>query len=226
MASGEELLRALARKQAQQFNSSPFSQAVNKDLSEAAQSVAQALMTPGNALQGQYNYVEVNPDYSVNPVAQALIGDAANMAGIVTTGSMPLPRPVGSLAMGAARIVPDSPPEGFPIRPNEPFPFMHNTEGAFNYVPKGSQATALDPKGRFIIHDQGGLGKPPDARWVKGEANFSNPLVIQWEGWKERLSQAYGGATGQKLTNLLKKDGYDGIVTFDKYGPSEIVDLK
>lgn len=232
MASGDDILRALARQQFAGRNSSPVDRFLTDALTEAggkiaggAQSVARALMTPGDAMRGAYNYAEINPDGSVNPVPTAMIDDAANMAGVISLGAMPMVRPSGSLGMGG-RIASDIPPDGFPIRAKEPFSFMHNTEGAHNYVPKGSSATALDPNGRFIIHDEGGLGAAPDSRWIKGSAEFQNPLIIEWDGWKERLSSAYGGATGRKLTELLKKDGYDGIVTFDKYGPSEIVDLK
>lgn len=201
-----------------------FSHAISGDVQDAASSVAAALMAPGNALRGEYNDVEILPDGSVAPFSGPLMEAAANMAGVVSLGSMPIPRPKGSVGMGG-RISSDPIPDSFPIKAGEPFPFMHNTEGAYNYVPKGSSVTALDPKGRFIIHDEGGLGVPPDSRWVKGEAKFENPLIIHENGWKERVSEAYGGATGKKLTDLLKKDGYDGIVTFDKYGTSEIVDL-
>lgn len=225
-SAGEDILRALAAKQVAGFNSSPFSQGLTSDLERMGSSVAAALMAPGDALRGEYSDVEVLPTGEVSPFSQPLMDAASNMAGVVTLGSAPLPRPAGSLAMGMARIMPQAPPEGFPIQPGQPFPFMHNTEGAFNYVPRGSAATQLDPKGRFVIHDEGGMGRAPDERWVKGETQFSNPLYIQESGWKEKVSEAYGGATGKKLTALLKADGYDGIVTFDRYGPSEIVDLK
>lgn len=66
----------------------------------AANSIAEALMTPGNAMRGEYSYAMINPDGSVDPVSAALIEPAANLAGIVSMGSLPMTRPSGSLGMG------------------------------------------------------------------------------------------------------------------------------
>lgn len=96
----EDILKALAAQQAASFNSSPFSQAVNRDLGEAANSVAAALMAPGNALQGQYSDLEIMPDGSVAPFSTPMLDAAANMAGVVSLGSAPMPRPANSLGMG------------------------------------------------------------------------------------------------------------------------------
>jgi hypothetical protein len=228
MSAAEDILRALAAQQAVGFNSSPISQFVNDAGAEAggklvsgAQSVARALALPGDVFSGQTPF---DPRLGFSGQDPATLDRAAELAGAIGLSSIPAPRPVGSLGMGG-RIASDAVPENFPIQPGRPFTYMHNTEGAFNYIPKGSQATALDPKGRFMILDEGGLGRAPDSRWIKGETQFNNPLILNEAGWKEKLSQAYGGATGEKLTKLLKADGYDGIVTFDKYGTSEIVQL-
>lgn len=44
--------------------------------------------------------------------------------------------------------------------------------------------------------------------------------------WKARLSEEYGGLTGDKLSKAIAADGYDGIVTIDAAkNPSEIVDI-
>lgn len=77
-----------------------LSYGISQDIGQAGNSVAQALMTPGNALRGDYNNVSVYPSGYVSPVSEALIRDANNMAGVVTTGSMPMPRPMNSLGMG------------------------------------------------------------------------------------------------------------------------------
>lgn len=75
---------------------------MNRDLEGAARDIASALMAPGNALQGAYNYVEVNPDGSVNPFNQDMIDSAAALSGLVSLGSAPIPRPANSLGMGAS----------------------------------------------------------------------------------------------------------------------------
>lgn len=76
-----------------------ISQEISQKAIGGASSVAEALMAPGNALQGQYNQVEINPDGSVNPVNSALIAQALNMAGTIGGGGSVVPRPVNSLGM-------------------------------------------------------------------------------------------------------------------------------
>ncbi len=44
-------------------------------------------------------------------------------------------------------------------------------------------------------------------------------------GWKRDLSDMFGGKTGAKLTDAIKQAGYDAIITYDKYGLSETVNL-
>lgn len=79
-----------------------LSYGISQDIGQAGDSVARALMTPGNALRGDYNEVSIYPSGYVSPVSEALIQDASNMAGVVTTGSMPMPRPMNSLGMGGS----------------------------------------------------------------------------------------------------------------------------
>jgi predicted GNAT family acetyltransferase len=79
-----------------------FSHAISGDIQDSANSVASALMAPGNALRGEYNDVEIMPDGSVAPFSGPLMEAAANMAGVVNLGSMPIPRPSNSLGMGMA----------------------------------------------------------------------------------------------------------------------------
>lgn len=77
-----------------------FSHAISGDIQDSANSVASALMAPGNALRGEYNEVEIMPDGSVNPVNSALIAQALNMAMNVGGGSSVVPRPYNSIGMG------------------------------------------------------------------------------------------------------------------------------
>lgn len=97
---GNAVLNALARNQAQQFNANPLSQAMNRDLTRSFNAVAEALMVPGKAARGDYNDLTIYSDGSVSPVSEALIGDAAKLAGIVSVGSMPMVRPANSLGSG------------------------------------------------------------------------------------------------------------------------------
>lgn len=80
-----------------------ISQELSQKAIGGASSVAEALMAPGNALHGQYNQVEINPDGSVNPVNSALIAQALNMAGTLSLGSSPIPKPTGALTAGMTR---------------------------------------------------------------------------------------------------------------------------
>ncbi len=216
--------------------SSPYSRTANElmrglsydlsqDVVDAGNRVAQALLAPVRAARGEYDQVSIYPNGYVSPIDERLISDAADFSGLVSVGAMPIPRPIGSLGMGSAKISPDPIPEGFPIQKGQPFPWLHNTEGAFQYVRNDKSITKMDPAGRFVVHDDLGRGRGPDERWISGQSTFENPLYIQVNGWKERLNETYGGKSGKALSDALKKDGYDGIVTFDKYGPSEIINI-
>ena len=67
--------------------------------------------------------------------------------------------------------------------------------------------------------------------WETGTIKFENPLVLEHKntnstGWKKDLSDKYGGSVGKRLSNKIKKDGYDAIITVDDYGLSETISLK
>ncbi len=76
---------------------------------------------------------------------------------------------------------------------------------------------------------------PPDepgTTFVLSDTHLERPLRIEFGGgyqessnWKHRLSRHYGGKTGRALSSALRNDGFDSIVTHDKYGNSEIVVL-
>lgn len=183
------------------------------------------LMAPGNALRGEYEQLEVRPDGSVSQFDPRMVQDASSLAGMVTLGSGALPGEIGALRMGA-KFSGDVPPADFPIKPGEQFNTIRNTEGAKNFA-GNAEWMRLDPHGKWMSYDELPDKPGPDGRWVKGKETFNSPLYIdQANGqWKQRLSEQYGGATGKKLTEALRKDGYDAIVTFDKYGASEMVKL-
>lgn len=97
----EALLQSSARQAASDFNSSALSQSMSKDVSEAANSIYAALTAPVDAYEGRLNRYEIDP--STGALMNVGLMDAAtNMAGLVQLGSMPLPRPSGSLGIGGA----------------------------------------------------------------------------------------------------------------------------
>ena len=104
----------------------------------------------------------------------------------------------------------------------------------------------VEPHGQYIVHGHHGeegeheepsLGEKPFIVTTQHSTRtFENPLVLPHggygpEGWKQRLSDKFGGKTGKDLSQALIEAGHDGIVTIDtgargKQQVSEIVDLK
>jgi hypothetical protein len=90
----------------------------------------------------------------------------------------------------------------------------------------------VEPAGRYVT--QGTMQPHLDAsEWDSGVVTFENPLRLPFgdddytspDNWKRRLSREYGGKTGKALSQAIRADGHDAIVTWDKYGTSEIVDI-
>lgn len=113
------------------------------------------------------------------------------------------------------------------------FRYVRNTEKAPDMGERFGQH--LEPHGRYMVHNE----DPGDVhpKWEAGLHRFENPLVIEHgtttgesHGWKARLSKAFGGRTGKRLTNAIVKHGHDGIVTVGIFRGSpdvnEIVSLK
>lgn len=103
-------------------------------------------------------------------------------------------------------------------------PFTRNTEGAQQHKPGYKEIVP----GRYMVERPEGY-RSPDARWEQGEVTFQNPLVLKFEeadatNWKDALSKQYG-KTGKSLTDAIRSEGHDGIITYDRYGTQEIVDL-
>ena len=129
------------------------------------------------------------------------------------------------------------------FRTGEPVTFrmMRNLQPAPKR-PKGAEDTyqqQVEPAGRYMTHDAGGEGhKNPAPSYAYEEVTFKNPLVVPLNtggpnnriydenSWKMNLSREFGGKKGQSLSNAVARAGHDGIVTVDKYGTSEIVDLR
>lgn len=115
---------------------------------------------------------------------------------------------------------------GKPVR----FRFIRGTEKAPRYGARFGQD--IEPAGRYLVHNPNPGQLPP--RMEKGTIAFRNPIVLQLStdgntygpnGWKAQLQRAFK-AKRKALTCKLRAAGYDGIVTCDKYGTSEIVDLR
>lgn len=92
--------------------------------------------------------------------------------------------------------------------------------------PHGEYVTPVDDH-KTIEH----LQKMPARVYETGEIHFKNPLVIRSDdndptvGWKKRL-QAHYMKKGRNLSKAIIKHGHDGIITVNKYGPSETVNLQ
>lgn len=59
----------------------------------------------------------------------------------------------------------------------------------------------------------------------RGVVVAKNPLYVYSTQWKDDLSVRYRKKTGKDLTAAILNDGYDVVVTFDKYGAGEICAL-
>jgi hypothetical protein len=121
------------------------------------------------------------------------------------------------------------------------FRAMRNTAPS---VYMGSQfGQDIEPAGTFMLVDDYDAWNDPGAQvggWVFFVQRFTSPLVIAMvadddpmapiygpTGWKQRLSEAFGGATGVELSEAILASGHDGVVTV---GPApndvrEVVDL-
>lgn len=121
------------------------------------------------------------------------------------------------------------PPEtGKPIR----LFFNRNQESStqFAQAPGTDVGRSIEPAGEYMNVDRTTQLKAPDGRWEAGVVSFQNPLVLAHKstdsnGWKQDLSEMFGGKTGKALSEAVQAAGHDGIITFDKYGLSETVNL-
>lgn len=109
--------------------------------------------------------------------------------------------------------------------------FARNTVSSKGNAPAGMDfGQKIEPAGEYmVIQDSDMSGQGGDG-WSYGVVEFKNPLVLEHKstdstGWKKDLSEMFGGKTGKALANAVKKAGHDGIVTRDRYGYSETVNL-
>jgi hypothetical protein len=88
----------------------------------------------------------------------------------------------------------------------------------------------IEPHGEYMNVDPSFKLKAPTDHWEAGTISFKNPLYMEHkdtssEGWKKDLSEKFGGLTGKKLSEAVKKAGHDAIITKSKHGYSETVNL-
>jgi hypothetical protein len=113
-------------------------------------------------------------------------------------------------------------------------PFIRNTEKALHFGKRFQQD--IEPHGTYMLLNSN-PDEEPISGWIKGTVTFQKPLVIPLNlepngpiynesSWKYLLVKKYK-KIGKALTQALKNDGYDAIVTVDmKDGStSEIVKL-
>lgn len=148
-----------------------------------------------------------------------------------SAGADPSTQPTAGAGYGAALIASKAPETTHIV-------FIRNTESSQLWRnPADEHRESIEPAGRYMTDsgmDSVEAVRLPDERWEAGQVTFRQPLYLEWgesgsatepDHWKTRLSNHYGGATGDDLSRRVAADGYDGIITHDRYGHSEIVDL-
>lgn len=104
--------------------------------------------------------------------------------------------------------------------------YIRNNNGLRQHAGPGDFDQAVEPWGRYMSEDSA-----PDSAlqpgWERGTVTFANPLRLTHDdgGWKKALADQYG-ATGKGLSQALLDAGHDGVITHDKYGTGEIVDIR
>lgn len=169
------------------------------------------------------SYVDDQPPAPMPP-PQLEVAAAAGRVYHFKHGWIPLDH--ADAADAGGHSLEDKPPEPVTMK------FMRNPESLAKNQARGHDfAQDIEPAGRYLTEAPEGSNVP--AGWQSGTVHFEHPLNIKFGGgysddtnWKRRLSEHYGGKTGKALAKALRADGYDAIVTYDKYGTAEIVDLR
>jgi hypothetical protein len=114
--------------------------------------------------------------------------------------------------------------------------WIHNNEQSGYYGSNFQQD--IEPAGYYVIHvgEESAGGELPKG-WIHGFTEVRNPLVLHFnlgddmryneQSWKAQLRDYYE-ATGKVLTEAIKGDGYDAVVTLNSeklypWGTAEIV---
>ena len=114
--------------------------------------------------------------------------------------------------------------------------FSRNTEKSPPAPSGDPYQQKIEPHGTYLSHNDSNMSSE-DAKRINrelGVIEFKNPLVMPFnktEGgydensWKMVLFKEYK-KKGRTLTKELIRKGFDGVITYDKYGFSEIVSFK
>jgi hypothetical protein len=100
---------------------------------------------------------------------------------------------------------------------------MKNMEKAQHYGSMFGQD--VEPTGTYVLEKD--FDRKLDKPWVEGQANISNPLVIDVDddtliSYKYELAKKYK-AKGKRLTEKLMEAGYDAIITMRNGDSGEII---
>ena len=100
---------------------------------------------------------------------------------------------------------------------------MKNMEKAQNYGSMFGQD--VEPAGTYVLEKD--FDRKLDKPWVEGQADISNPLVIDVDddtliSYKHELAKKYK-AKGKRLTQKLMEAGYDAIITIRNGSSGEII---
>jgi hypothetical protein len=134
-----------------------------------------------------------------------------------------------AVSLGIAGALPYTRAAGFATGQPATLSYMRNTAPATK-MPNGEFGTDVEPHGRYISQCD-----PKDTchypNYEYGTITIRSPFVIAFGGgyadpsnWKRVLAAHYDKA-GRALSLALLSDGFDGIITYNNYGTSEIVDL-
>lgn len=110
------------------------------------------------------------------------------------------------------------------------FYYNRNKESSKLYKHNEDYGQDIEPHGEYMNIDDTTRLKAPDDKWETGTISFKNPLFMEHKdtsshGWKKDLSKKFGGKVGKELSEAIKKAGHDAIITKDKYGYNETVNL-
>ena len=99
-----------------------------------------------------------------------------------------------------------------------------------HYDKNADYGQKIEPHGEYMNIDPSFKLGSPTEDWEHGTISFKNPLYMEHkdtssQGWKKDLSEKFGGLKGKKLSEAVKKAGYDAIITKGKHGYSETVNL-
>lgn len=180
-------------------------------------------MAPGNALRGEYSQTEIEPSGYVRPFSGGLMDAATNMAGVVSLGSVPVPRPMGSLGVGGLPRAPQPLPQ-MPQRAalerwmgnsqvrnpdGSPMTVYHGTTGNFDTfrIPRdgagNERAVYFSPDPAVASQYAAGKGSVIPA-YVKAE----NLLTIDMKG---AATDALGRSR-ETIVRQARAAGYDGVL--------------